>query len=111
MPTELQPLTGKDKRALRKASRYDLYTFNRFMFRMMKGFNWLDNFHHKVICDALMDVFFGRRRNLIINIPPRYSKTELAVVAFTAWAIGLAPDAEFIHCSSTSDLAVHNSTK
>ncbi|MDE0880875.1 MAG: hypothetical protein OSB00_19795, partial [Sphingomonas bacterium] len=39
---------------------------------------------HQVICDALDQVFNGRIRRLIINVPPGYGKTELAVVNFIA---------------------------
>lgn len=54
-------------------------------------------------------MFDGRCRRLIINIPPRYSKTEIAVVNFMAWALGKAPDAEFIHTSYSAQLAINNS--
>ncbi len=37
---------------------------------------------------------------------PRYSKTEIAVVNFIAWAMGRAPDSEFIHASLFDTLAV-----
>jgi hypothetical protein len=38
----------------------------------------------RAFCDALMRVFRGECTRLIINVPPRYSKTELAVVNFIA---------------------------
>lgn len=87
----------------------DLHFFTSFLFRARKGYAWRNNWHHKVICDALMDVFHGKTKRLIINIPPRYSKTELAVINFMAWAMGRAPDSEFIHTSYSNTLAVNNS--
>lgn len=30
--------------------------------------------HHRIICDALMDVIRGKTNKLIINISPRYGK-------------------------------------
>lgn len=90
-------------------AREDLYFFSRYMFRHRKGFKWRENWHHQMICDALMRVYRGETKRLIINIPPRYSKTELAVVNFIAWAMGKAPDAEFIHTSYSGTLAVNNS--
>ena len=81
------------------------------MFLQRKGFNWKRAQHHKAVCDALMRVFRGECTRLIINIPPRYSKTELAVVSFIAWALGQAPDSEFIHVSYASPLAVNNSVQ
>lgn len=90
-------------------ARQDLYEFARWMFWRRKGYRWQRARHHRLLCDALMRVFRGECRRLIINMPPRYSKTELAVVNFIAWAIGHAPDAEFIHTSYSAPLAVHNS--
>lgn len=93
----------------RRRAKADLYTFARWMFRQRKGYAWQQARHHQLICDALMRVFRGECRRLIINVPPRYSKTELAVVNFVAWALGHVPDAEFIHASYSGVLAGNNS--
>jgi predicted phage terminase large subunit-like protein len=87
----------------------DLYFFSRWMFFQRRRYKWLRGPHHKAICDALMRVFRGEYKRLIINVPPRYSKTEIAVVNFIAWALGHVPDAEFIHASYAAPLAVNNS--
>ncbi|HDL3291624.1 TPA: phage terminase large subunit, partial [Mannheimia haemolytica] len=71
---------------------------------------WLQALHHELICAALMRVFRGECKRLIINIPPRYSKTEIAIVNFVAWCFGQVPDCEFIHASYSSTLAVNNSS-
>ena len=93
----------------RRRAREDLYTFARWMFRARKGYAWREARHHALICDALTRVYSGECRRLVINVPPRYSKTELAVVNFIAWAFGHVPDAEFIHASYSSVLAGNNS--
>lgn len=90
-------------------ARADLYFFARWMFRQRRGYQWRRAAHHRVICDALMRVFRGECMRLIINIPPRYSKTELAVLMFIAWGLGHVPDAEFIHTSYSATLASNNS--
>jgi predicted phage terminase large subunit-like protein len=95
--------------AIRDAARFDLYTFARLMFAERRGFVWQRARHHAAICAALTRVYRGECRRLIINIPPRYSKTELAVVNFIAWAMGRSPDSEFIHTSYSAPLAVNNS--
>lgn len=82
-----------------------MYFFARWMFLQRRGFPWSRNWHHQVICDALMRVFRGECTRLIINVPPRYSKTELAMVNFIAWSLGHVPDAEFIYTSYSSTLA------
>lgn len=101
---------AKERFAAAQMAQADLYFFSRWMFLQRKGFNWRRAQHHKTVCDALMRVFRGECTRLIINIPPRYSKTELAVVNFIAWALGLVPDAEFIHVSYAAALAVNNSS-
>lgn len=97
--------------ARRVEARRSLYWFSRYGFLQMRGYRWGRNWHHELICRKLQDVFEGRCKRLIINIPPRYSKTELAVVNFIAWALGQAPDSEFIHVSYGSRLAANNTTR
>lgn len=93
----------------RRRAQADLYAFSRWMFGQRKGYHWRQARHHALICDALMRVYRGECQRLIINVPPRYSKTELAVVNFIAWSFGHVPDAEFIHASYSGTLAGNNS--
>ena len=104
-------LTDHERAALEMASPHDLYLYSRYMFAEMRGYKWRQNWHHEAICEKLEQVYNGEIKRLIINIPPRYSKTELAVVNFTSWALGKAPDAEFIHVSYSATLAANNSSK
>lgn len=103
---------GEEKTAAACMMAYhDLYFFSRWMFLNRRNAPWQRAPHHKMICDALMRVYNGQTKRLIINIPPRYSKTELAVVNFIAWALGRSPDSEFIHASYSATLAVNNSVQ
>jgi predicted phage terminase large subunit-like protein len=90
-------------------AREDLYEFSRWMFLQRRGYRWQRARQHRLICDALMRVYRGECRRLVINVPPRYSKTELAVINFIAWSLGKVPDAEFIHVSYSAPLAINNS--
>lgn len=101
-------MTPQERLAAREMARADLYFFTRWMFFQRKGFKWLRSEHHRIICDALMRVYRGECKRLIINVPPRYSKTEIAVINFMAWALGRHPDAEFIHTSYAAKLAHNN---
>lgn len=65
--------------------------------------------HHIKIADALMKVARGETKRLIINIPPRYGKTELAVRMFIAWIMANNSAAKSIHISYSDDLALDNS--
>lgn len=104
----MQRFSAEERQAAAILAQQDLYFFTRWMFLQRKGFNWLRAAHHKIVCDALMRVFRGECKRLIINIPPRYSKTEIAVINFIAWALGKVPDAEFIHTSYSGKLATGN---
>lgn len=88
--------------------RTDILEFSKCIFKDRKGINFVENWHHKLICEHLEKVVIGRIKRLIINIPPRYSKTELAVINFIAWCIGNYPDSEFIHASYSKRLATNN---
>lgn len=101
----------QELQAARILAHHNLYFFARWLFWHRRGYKWLQAPHHKLICDALMRVFDGQTKRLIINIPPRYSKTELAVVNFIAWTLGRVPDAEFIHASYSATLAANNSVQ
>jgi len=96
-------LTGQQE-----AARRSLLAFTRYMFRVRKGFDFIVAPHHLAICRALTEVMLGQCNRLIINVPPRYSKTEIAVVNFMAFCLGHWPDCEFIHTSYSSGLAANN---
>jgi predicted phage terminase large subunit-like protein len=57
-----------------------------------------------------MDVINGKIKRLIINMPPRYGKTELAVKAFMSYGLALNPASKFIHLSYSDSLALDNSS-
>ena len=101
-------LAAEKERAAIVEAQEDMYFFTRYLFKKRRKYKWRDNWHHRVICDALMEVFRGETNRLILNIPPRYSKTELAVINFSAWSMGHFPDAEFIHASYSHRLATKN---
>jgi predicted phage terminase large subunit-like protein len=88
--------------------RTDLLAFTKTIFKARKNIDFIENWHHAKICAALERVFIGETKRLIINIPPRYSKTEIAVLNFISWAMGNIPDCEFIHASYSKRLATNN---
>lgn len=103
MYTEAQLMAGS------YLAREDFYIFSQWMFYHQRGYKWVKAHHHKIICDALMRVYRGECTRLIINIPPRYSKTQLCIVDFIAWTLGHNPDSEYIHTSYSGRLATGNS--
>lgn len=94
---------------LRERCENDFEFFCRYFFKTQKGSKFIFSDHHRVICRELMDVFNGVTTHLIINIPPRYSKTEIVVKLFSAWCFVKNPKCEFIHLSYSDGLALDNS--
>lgn len=88
--------------------RTDLLAFTEYVFERRKGVKLKRNWHQDAICNALERVVIGKCKRLIINIPPRSGKTELAVISFIAWCMGNFPDSEFIHASYSKRLATNN---
>lgn len=88
----------------------DSLHFARYFFRLMNGGKrFVVGKHHRMICDKLNDVLTGKTRRLIINIAPRYSKSELVSRNFIAMGLAINPAAKFIHLSYSGDLALGNS--
>ncbi|OYV47736.1 MAG: terminase, partial [Burkholderiales bacterium 21-58-4] len=104
----MNELSDDQRRVIRALAREDLSWFNRLIFWSRRKYAWQRASHHEAVTNALQAVFEGKIRRLIINIPPRYSKTEL-VKAFIAWATGKAPDSEWIYTSYSSRLAAASS--
>lgn len=94
---------------LRQRCEDDFSFFVRYFFKHQKGSRFKFNWHHEEICTALMRVFKGEDTFLIVNMPPRYSKTELIVKMFSAWCFVKNPRSEFIHLSYSDPLALDNS--
>lgn len=84
--------------------------FTRYFFKQRNKRKFVIGDHHKKISDALDKVLSGEIKKLIINIAPRYGKTELAVKNFIAMGLALNPKAKFIHLSYSDDLARDNSS-
>ena len=83
--------------------------FTRYFFKERYKRKFVVGKHHVKIAEALDRVFRGESTRLIINIAPRYGKTELAVKNFIAEGLAINPKAKFIHLSYSDDLARDNS--
>lgn len=83
--------------------------FTRYMFRHLYKRRFVVGEHHRRIAEALDRVLRGECTRLIINIAPRFGKTELAVKNFIALGLGINPRAKFIHLSYSDAPARDNS--
>jgi len=62
--------------------------------------------HHKIMADAFERVANGELKRLIINMPPRHTKSEFASYLLPAWFLGKFPHKKVIQTSHTAELAV-----
>lgn len=89
----------------------DLLFFTRYLYKENTNRYFTVAPHFIKIAKTLEKVYRGEIKRLIINIPPRYGKTELAVKCFIAWCIAKNPQSKFIHLSYSDDLALDNSSQ
>jgi predicted phage terminase large subunit-like protein len=59
------------------------------------------------MAEAFEKVLFGDSKRLIINLPPRHSKSEFASYLLPAWFMGNFPDKKIIQATHTAELAVN----
>jgi len=78
--------------------------FMDFVHAMWPGF--INGAHHKVMAKKFQEIAEGKCKRLIINMPPRHTKSEFASYMLPAWFLGKFPDKKIIQCSNTAELAV-----
>lgn len=61
--------------------------------------------HIKQMATSFEEIAEGKSRRLIINMPPRHSKSELGSVRFPAWYIGRFPERKIMIATHTVQLA------
>lgn len=61
--------------------------------------------HHDMIAAKLEAVATGEVDRLMVNMPPRHGKSELASRRFPAWLLGINPEIEIVVASYNADKA------
>jgi predicted phage terminase large subunit-like protein len=67
---------------------------------------FIEGDHHRVMADAFNRIAKGELKRLIVNMPPRHTKSEFASHLFPAWYLGKYPDRKVIQTAHTAELAV-----
>ena len=95
-----------------------LYEFYRNAWQYIDPAPWIDGWALEAIAEHLEAVVSGEIKRLIINIPPRCSKSGLVSIAFPAWVwaqkdIGpiSGPGVPFLHASYANQLSLRDSVK
>ena len=78
--------------------------FMPFINRVWPAF--IEGRHHKIMADAFERVVKGDLKRLIINMPPRHTKSEFASYLLPAWFLGQFPEKKIIQTAHTAELSV-----
>ena len=61
--------------------------------------------HHKIIVEKLELIAQGKLKRLIVNMPPRHSKSEMASYLMPSWFLGRNPKLKIIQATMNTELA------
>jgi predicted phage terminase large subunit-like protein len=106
MPPELQQRVGQLVAEARKAgtqekAKNDFMAYVKYVWP-----NFINGRHHEKMARAFERVASGETKRLIINMPPRHTKSEFASYLLPSWFLGKYPDKKIIQTSHTAELAV-----
>ena len=67
---------------------------------------FIEGRHHKIMAEAFERGASGELKRLIINMPPRHTKSEFASYLLPAWFLGQYPEKKIIQTAHTAELSV-----
>jgi predicted phage terminase large subunit-like protein len=83
------------------------YSKNNFLYFVKEMWpEFIAGAHHRIISEKLEKIASGELKRLIVNMPPRHTKSEFASYLFPAWMIGRKPNMKIIQATHTTELAV-----
>lgn len=91
--------------------RRSLAGFHGLVFEIINGFPLKPAPYLETVAHQLERMLRGENRRLIITMPPRHGKSELASNSYVAWTLGHAPWAKFMLCSYGLELSRENLRK
>ena len=103
-------MTAKQKLIKYKCERSLLF-YARYIYKENHNRNFVLSPHFVKIAEFLEAVYNGEITRGIINVPPRYGKTELVIKIFVSWCIAKQNQSKFIHLSYSDALALDNSAQ
>jgi predicted phage terminase large subunit-like protein len=96
----------------RRAASASLYEFVKQAWHVMEpGVAFVPSWHIEVICEHLEAVSAGEIQRLLINIPPRHSKSTIVSVAWPMWEWLTSPEQKFLAASYSGTLSTRDNLK
>ena len=68
--------------------------------------DFIEGSHHRHIAQKFNDLSTGKLKRLIVNMPPRHTKSEFASYLLPAWMVGRNPKLKIIQATHTGELAI-----
>ena len=68
--------------------------------------DFIEGSHHRHIAKKFNDLSTGKLKRLIVNMPPRHTKSEFASYLLPAWMVGRNPKLKIIQATHTGELAI-----
>ena len=68
--------------------------------------DFIEGSHHRHIAKKFNQLATGEINRLIVNMPPRHTKSEFASYLLPAWMVGRNPKLKIIQATHTGELAV-----
>ena len=67
---------------------------------------FIEGAHHRHVAKKFNDLANGKIKRLIINMPPRHTKSEFASYLLPSWMVGRNPKLKIIQVTHTGELAI-----
>ena len=67
---------------------------------------FIEGAHHRIIAQKFNDLAEKKINRLIVNMPPRHTKSEFASYLLPAWMVGKNPKLKIIQATHTGELAI-----
>ena len=106
LPPAAQQKIGALLAEARKAKTKELVKNDFMAFVKYVWPSFIHGAHHEKMAEAFQQVAEGKLKRLIINMPPRHTKSEFASYLLPAWFLGMYPGKKIIQTSHTAELAV-----
>ncbi len=100
-----------EQKVLKAMCENSLLFYARYIYKENHNRKFIQSNHFEKIAETLEAVYRGEITRLIINIPPRYGKTELVIKIFISWCLAKVNYSKFIHLSYSDTLALDNSSQ
>ena len=68
--------------------------------------DFIEGNHHKIVAEKFNQIAEGKLKRLIINMPPRHTKSEFASFLLPAWMVGKNPKLKIIQSTNTTELSI-----